>query len=111
MMGPAKEVTEAYGLFVHAAAMGLPDTSVKLGQADPDPQPPSPGEIASDPATAEEALPEVQLGGSAFGTGLAQIIDVSLTNAEGRRLGVVQGGQDVWLNISARAARRCPASS
>jgi len=106
MIGPAKQVTDAYGLFVHAAALGMPETSVTLvpdkvkQEADADHS--QAGQQAS-PMSAENDMREAQLAGSGFGSGLAKVTDVTLTDKAGRRLGIVEGGQDVVLTVRARA--------
>lgn len=106
MIGPAKQVTDAYGLFVHAAAIGLPETSVNLtsspeaAEAEAEP---SSAEPQASATSADEAFPQGQLEGSGFGSGLAKVTNVTLTNTAGQRLGIVPGGQDVVLTIRARA--------
>ncbi len=106
MLGPAKQVTEAYGLFVHAATMGLPDTAVTLA-TDTAAEPPSStaeAEIPADFAVVDEAILPPQQGGGVFGSGLAEITGLVLTDAAGRRIVVVPGGSEVALIVRARAS-------
>ena len=107
MLGPAKQVTEAYGLFVHAATMGLPDTAVQLAEdTDLAVVKPSP---STPLAVADEVLLPPQQSGGVFGSGLAEITGLVLTDAQGRRIVVVEGGSEVALIV--RATTSAPLAS
>ena len=105
MLGPAKDVTEAYGLFVHAAAVGLPETAVRLA---PPPDSANKADEPGDITLPEDAVPtpdvafSVKLDGNAFGSGMAEVTDVLVTDPAGQPISMVTGGREVVLNIRAK---------
>jgi lipopolysaccharide transport system ATP-binding protein len=113
MVGPAKEVCEAYGASIYSATMGLPET---LGRGASRPEQPRPKQSAERwPTTAPPALPiappeaiaavfDVSHESADFGSGLARITTVRLTRADGAPLTWIAGGEQVLLTVEAEAA-------
>jgi len=88
MQGAAKEVAEAYTAYVAAASMGLAETAVQLAPAE------TAGQVA-------ELQPDFS--GLSFGSGLAEITEVAFTNAAGAPVALLTGGEEVVLQVGARA--------
>lgn len=103
LQGAAKEVTEAYGAFVAAAAMGLAAERVQVAAALDG----STREAqAGDAATAEAdgvSLRPLALEGTTMGSGHAVIEALGFNDASGRPLGIVRGGDEVVLTLRIRA--------
>ena len=99
LMGPAKDVVEAYGAFETAAAMGLSPDQVQLAAG---PGAATPGEAAAalQPVPDLQPVPE---GGTAFGSGRARIEALGLQDTEGHPLTLVRGGTEVVLLLRIRA--------
>lgn len=97
MQGPAKQVAEAYSSFIAVAAMGLKDDQVKLlegGTAGA-----APGAAPLAPAEGWNAIPP----SSEYGSGLARITHVRLSDADGRQPLLLHGGEELVLELRIEA--------
>ncbi|RVT98702.1 ABC transporter ATP-binding protein [Rhodovarius crocodyli] len=93
MKGPAKQVAEAYSSFIAVAAMGLKDDQVKLLEGPVDANPQAPGE-------GWQPIPP----SSEFGSGLARITHVRLSDADGRQPMLLHGGEELLLEVRIEAS-------
>lgn len=100
LMGPAKDVVEAYGAFVAAEAMGLSEASVQVSASL---RQGSEGDDTAEADSATEQTIPMADASAAFGSGAAEILEVRVANADGTPAGVVAGGQEIVLAIRARA--------
>lgn len=98
--GPAKEVAEAYSAFVAAAGMGLPENAVQVGLAASDAVIAAPGEVTVE---ASALARQPALGSTSYGTSNAEILDVRFMTPSGVPLSVLNAGQDVILQVRAKA--------
>lgn len=93
MQGPAKQVAEAYSSFIAVAAMGLKDDQVKLlegGAAE-----------APAPAPAQGWTPVPP--SAEFGSGMARITHIRLSDADGRSPMLLHGGEELTLELRIEA--------
>lgn len=125
MEGAAKDVCEAYAAAIQAQAMGLPENAVRLARSKPrqipgDQYHPSGNKAgASDipgiednedrshrpPAPrAEPAIFDVREESSSFGSGLAEIVETTMTASDGTPLSWIEGGETVAITIRIRIA-------
>jgi lipopolysaccharide transport system ATP-binding protein len=95
MDGPAKEVSEAY----HAKSYGL---AVAAGAADDEGGHEGGGEEVTDSSTMR--VFRFNPRAAAFGDGRARITSVRLAGADGRALSRIEGGENVRLQVEARAS-------
>jgi lipopolysaccharide transport system ATP-binding protein len=100
--GPAKEVCESYMATIYAKSTGLPETSVRPANLAPR-QPRSPRGALDHPLVQSIELFEFNENSAYFGSGGANITDVSMCRANGEPLGLIEGGEQVQLTIRARA--------
>lgn len=99
LMGPAKEVVEAYGAFVAAEAMGLDPGNVRVAAALEKPE--QAETVEAGPAGS--GFVPVAEGGTTYGSGQARIVALSFTDTAGRPLGIIPAGTEVILTVRIRA--------
>ncbi|WP_421988762.1 ABC transporter ATP-binding protein [Roseococcus sp.] len=105
LMGASKDVVEAYGAFVAAETMGLPETSVRVGAgAQGGQEDPAEGTLLQDGMQATmgtEIRTSPELAG--YGTGAAEIIAFGLLQPDGTPTRLIRGGEDLALALQVRA--------
>ncbi|MGH6681618.1 MAG: Wzt carbohydrate-binding domain-containing protein, partial [Bradyrhizobium sp.] len=109
MIGPAKEVCEAYGASVYSATIDPPERLERAGpvralSADESPEGKA-GQSAclSIPIGDEGAVFDLREESSSFGSGLARISEVTLTALDGSPFTWIEGGEEVLLTIVTEA--------
>ncbi len=104
MQGSAKAVSDAYGAFVAAAAMGMSEEAVRiapeLGAASAGPAPEA--ALTEAPPSEPGMIPVVERGTS-YGSGLVRITDIGFTDTHGRPISCAMGGTEVVLTIRFKA--------
>jgi lipopolysaccharide transport system ATP-binding protein len=105
-IGPAKEVCEAYTATIYARTMGLDDSSIKKARSD------APNALyrkrENEPKVPLSQIIEVMElneNSASFGTGDATIVDVRLLDVLERKLGSIQGGEEVQIIVKVHANR------
>lgn len=125
MEGTAKDVCEAYAAAIQAQAMGLPENVVRLARPRPrqvmasQSQTPDSAESLAMPLAkengatkssrppapeAEPAIFDTREESSSFGSGLAEIVETTMTAPDGTPLSWIEGGEAVAITIRIKIA-------
>ncbi|MFK4492817.1 ABC transporter ATP-binding protein [Bradyrhizobium sp. USDA 336] len=126
MEGTAKDVCEAYAAAIQAQAMGLPENVVRLARPRPRKvaasqnqtsdkgagslamPPAKEGEAARRPRPpapqAEPPIFDVREESSSFGSGLAEIVETTMTAPDGTPLSWIEGGEAIAITIRIKIA-------
>ena len=113
MEGLAKDVCEAYAAAIQAQAMGLPERVVRIAQSRPSlvvadnsespatrTEPAAPPKRALPPSPqSEPAIFDFIEESSSFGSGLAEIIEATMTATDGTSLTWIEGGERVAITV------------
>jgi lipopolysaccharide transport system ATP-binding protein len=123
MMGPAKDVSEAYSAFIFAQTMGLPEELVRIAQPRVSEAPPAADSRRDDdgpaslapvtapadalrlppPPEAGPAIFDTQAVSSRFGSGQAEILGARMMAASGAELTWIEGDEEVAITARIRA--------